>query len=257
ICLEAPIGIALSDLMPREMNKDKLAELLTKLELRKFLDKYGLKEADIKQEVETKYEYNLDEPLEPILHDMEKVGFSVDKDSLIEYGKELDSDLKEQTERIYFLAGEKFNINSPKQLGEVLFSHLGILGGKKTKTGYSTDAETLEKLAHYHPVINEVISYRKLAKLKSTYVDGLVDKIGNDGKLHTTFNLDKTRTGRLSSSDPNLQNIPVRTERGSQLRKFFVASPGKVLVDADYSQIELRVLAYMAQDKAMLEASIG
>lgn len=254
ICQEAPIGLTLNELIPKEMDKDKLAELLTKLELKKFLDKYNLKEVDVKQETPEKNEYKIDEPLEPILRDMEKVGFSVNKDALIEYGKELDNDLNELEERIYFLAGEKFNINSPKQLGEVLFSHLGILGGKKTKTGYSTDAETLEKLSHYHPVINEVISYRKLAKLKSTYVDGLVDKIGSDGKLHTTFNLDKTRTGRLSSSDPNLQNIPVRTERGSQLRKFFVASPGKVLVDADYSQIELRVLAYMAQDKAMLEA---
>ncbi|MEG1849650.1 MAG: DNA polymerase, partial [Oscillospiraceae bacterium] len=150
----------------------------------------------------------------------------------------------------------EFNINSPKQLGEILFERLGLPAKKKIKSGWSTDAEVLDSLKHKHPIVEDLLAYRKLAKLKSTYVEGLLSKLAPDGRVHTQFRQTETRTGRISSTEPNLQNIPVRTERGSRLRRFFVASPGTRLVDADYSQIELRVLAHIANDPAMIEAFV-
>ena len=149
--------------------------------------------------------------------------------------------------------GYSFNLNSPKQLGEALFDKLGLRTGKKTKTGYSTNAEVLESLRYDHPVVEEILQYRTLSKLKSTYCDGLIKEIGPDGRIHSRFNQTETRTGRISSTEPNLQNIPVRTEIGRELRRFFVAKEGCVLVDADYSQIELRVLAHVANDANMIQ----
>ena len=192
-------------------------------------------------------------PLCQVLAEMEVEGFWVDRKALAEFGQMLSERIDQVQSDIYQLAGEKFNINSTQQLGHLLFDVLGLPPVKKTKTGYSTNAEVLEKLRGQHPVIDQVLEYRQLTKLKSTYVDGLGKVIGPDGRIHTSFQNTVTATGRLSSVEPNLQNIPVRTELGAELRKMFVAGPGKVLVDADYSQIELRLLACMADDQAMIE----
>ena len=192
-------------------------------------------------------------PLCQVLAEMEVEGFWVDRKALAEFGQMLSERIDQVQRDIYQLAGEKFNINSTQQLGHLLFDVLGLPPVKKTKTGYSTNAEVLDKLRGQHPVIDQVLEYRQLTKLKSTYVDGLSKVIGPDGRIHTSFQNTVTATGRLSSVEPNLQNIPVRTELGSELRKMFVAAPGKVLVDADYSQIELRLLACMADDQAMIE----
>ena len=198
--------------------------------------------------------YDIEQPLSKVLSLMELEGFMIDKEGLVSYGKELSEDLEETEKRIYFLAGGEFNINSPKQLGEVLFERLGLPAKKKTKTGYSTNADVLEDLKNKHPIIEEILTYRSLSKLKSTYVDGLLDKISPDGRIHTVFKQTETRTGRISSAEPNLQNIPIKTERGSLLRKFFIPKEGCCLIDADYSQIELRVLAHIADDENMKEA---
>ena len=155
---------------------------------------------------------------------------------------------------IYDLVGYEFNLNSPKQLGMALFEKLGLPAKKKTKSGYSTGAEVLEGLRYAHPAVSLLLSYRQLAKLKSTYADGLRDCVASDGRIHSTFNQTEARTGRISSSEPNLQNIPVRTEEGKRLREYFTAPDGKVLCDADYSQIELRVLASIANDENMINA---
>ena len=167
------------------------------------------------------------------------------------------STIKETEERIYELCGEKFNILSPKQLGVVLFEHLGLPAKKKTKSGYSTNADVLEDLRTYHPAIDEILEYRKLTKLNSTYVEGLLNALAPDGRVHTRFNQKETRTGRISSLEPNLQNIPIRTELGAKMRGFFTAKEGYTLVDADYSQIELRVLAHLSDDKNMISAFTG
>ena len=192
-------------------------------------------------------------PLCRVLAEMEVEGFWVDRKALGAFGETLAEGIEALQESIYAHAGEKFNINSTQQLGRLLFDQLGLPPVKKTKTGYSTNAEVLEKLRGQHPIIEEILEYRQLTKLKSTYVDGLSKVIAPDGRIHTSFQNTVTATGRLSSVEPNLQNIPVRTELGAQLRKMFVAGPGKVLVDADYSQIELRLLAHIADDKAMIE----
>lgn len=155
---------------------------------------------------------------------------------------------------IYDDAGHEFNISSPKQLGTVLFEELGLPAKKKTKTGYSTNADVLEELRSQSPIVDNVLKYRRYTKLSSTYVVGLLDKIAPDGRIHTWFRQTETQTGRISSTEPNMQNIPVRTELGSQMRKFFVAAEGKTLVDADYSQIELRVMAHLCGDSNMIEA---
>ncbi len=192
-------------------------------------------------------------PLSRVLTDMENEGFLVDWDALTAYGKVLEKQIAALMQSIYDLVGYEFNLNSPKQLGEALFVKLGLPAKKKTKSGFSTSAEVLEELKYQHPAVAQLLEYRQLAKLKSTYVDGLLAVQGTDGRVHTTFNQTETRTGRISSSEPNLQNIPVRRENGRELRRFFTAGEGKVLVDADYSQIELRVLAHMANDEAMIQ----
>ncbi len=193
-------------------------------------------------------------PLAKVLASMENIGFAVDKNAIREYGIQLQKEIDELQQSIYDHVGYEFNINSPKQLAEALFEKLGLPAKKKTKSGYSTNADVLEELKIYHPVINEILEYRTVAKLKSTYCDGLVKVIGNDGRIHSSFNQTETRTGRISSTEPNLQNIPVRTELGREFRKFFTAKDGYVLVDADYSQIELRVLAHVANDENMINA---
>lgn len=193
-------------------------------------------------------------PLARVLARMETVGFAVNAQGIADYGKELQTQIEEIQANIYSKVGYEFNINSPKQLGEALFEKLGLHHGKKTKSGYSTSAEVLESLRYEHPVVELVLSYRTLAKLKSTYCDGLIKVIAQDGRIHSNFNQTETRTGRISSTEPNLQNIPVRTELGRELRRFFVARDGWVLVDADYSQIELRVLAHVANDANMIAA---
>lgn len=193
-------------------------------------------------------------PLAKVLAGMETVGFAVDAAGIEEYGKGLQTRIDEIQSRIYEQVGYEFNVNSPKQLGQALFEKLGLHTGKKTKSGYSTNAEVLESLRYDHPAVEMILEYRGLTKLKSTYCDGLLKVIGQDGRIHSSFNQTETRTGRISSTEPNLQNIPVRTEQGRELRRFFIARPGWVLVDADYSQIELRVLAHVADDKNMIEA---
>ena len=192
-------------------------------------------------------------PLCPVLAEMETEGFLVDRKALAEFGDMLSVSIQTVQKNIFDLAGEEFNINSTQQLGRILFDQLGLPPVKKTKTGYSTNADVLDKLRDSHPIIQEILDYRQLTKLKSTYVDGLGKVIGPDGRIHTCFQNTVTATGRLSSTEPNLQNIPIRTELGAQLRKMFVAPAGRVLVDADYSQIELRLLACMAGDQAMID----
>ncbi len=203
--------------------------------------------------METLY-YEIELPLCAVLAEMEQAGFAVDRQALSDFGIMLQSGITVLQQSIWEQAGEAFNINSPKQLGTILFEKLMLPAGKKTKTGWSTGAGVLEKLLGKHPIIADILEYRKLTKLKSTYADGLLKLIGTDGKIHTNFHMTVTATGRLSSTDPNLQNIPVRTELGREMRKMFVAAPGNVLVDADYSQIELRLLAHIADDKTMQEA---
>lgn len=197
---------------------------------------------------------NIELPLAEVLASMEKIGVKVDKSGIEAFGDMLGERIKGLQSRIYELAGEEFNINSPKQLGEILFVKLAIPTKKKTKSGFSTNAEVLEKLADEYEIVKFILEYRTYTKLKSTYCDGLLKEIVADGRIHSTFNQTETRTGRISSTEPNLQNIPVRTELGREMRKFFIADDGKVLVDADYSQIELRVLSDIADDKAMIDA---
>lgn len=193
-------------------------------------------------------------PLVYILDHMEKEGILVDRQALVEYGEKLYVRIQELEALIYEEAGEKFNINSPKQLGVILFEKMGLPGGKKTKTGYSTAADILEKLAPDHQIISHILEYRTLAKLKSTYADGLSACIKEDGRIHSTFNQTITATGRISSTEPNLQNIPMRMELGRLIRKCFVPKPGYVFLDADYSQIELRVLAHLSGDENLIQA---
>ena len=201
--------------------------------------------------------YKLELPLCSVLADMEHTGMKVDADKLTDFSEWLSERVDAISQAIYLHAGKEFNINSTKMLGEVLFEELGLPPVKKTKTGYSTDIGVLEKLKGKHPIIEEIIEYRQLTKLKSTYADGLLNMIAQDGRIHTRFNMMVTATGRLSSTDPNLQNIPIRQDLGSEIRKMFVAEDGCVFVDADYSQIELRVLAHIADDKAMQDAFIN
>ena len=196
-------------------------------------------------------------PLCPVLADMEHTGFYVDRKALYDFGESLNADIARLQQSIWQHAGHEFNIQSPKQLGELLFEELMLPSGKKTKTGWSTNADVLEKLRGKHPIVDEVLEYRMLTKLKSTYADGLLKVISDDGRIHTSFQMTVTDTGRLSSREPNLQNIPIRKKLGAQIRSMFVATPGKVLVDADYSQIELRLLAHISDDKTMQEAFLS
>ena len=206
-------------------------------------------------------EYGLDKvyheielPLCPVLAEMETVGMLVDDGALARFGEILTLGIDTLTAEIFDLCGKEFNLNSTQQLGKVLFEDLGLPPVKKTKTGYSTSAEVLEKLRPAHPVIDKILEYRQLTKLNSTYVEGLGKVIAPDGRIHTSFQNTVTATGRLSSTEPNLQNIPVRTELGAKIREMFIAPPGKVLVDADYSQIELRLLACISGDETMIES---
>lgn len=200
--------------------------------------------------------YDMEMPLIYVLADMEKYGIKVDKAALLAYQKRLGESLDGMEEEIYALAGEKFNINSPKQLGVILFEKLGLKGGKKTKTGYSTAADVLEKLRTAHPIVERILHYRQLAKLKSTYADGLLAVMDAETeKIYSTFNQTITATGRISSTEPNLQNIPVRLELGRELRKIFIPESAEFcFLDADYSQIELRVLAHISGDESLIAA---
>lgn len=197
---------------------------------------------------------DIEMPLLFVLHGMEREGMRVDTAGLKDYGDRLAVRISELESEIYSNAGCEFNINSPKQLGEILFDRLQLKGGKKTKTGYSTSAEVLEKLRDEHPVINKILEYRQLSKLKSTYADGMAVYIKEDGRIHSKFNQTITATGRISSTEPNLQNIPIRMELGRQIRKVFIPRDGYVFVDADYSQIELRILAHLSADEKLIEA---
>ena len=198
--------------------------------------------------------YEIELPLCRVLAEMQDTGFMVDRMALSAFGDSLTGSIDALRNEIYKQAGGEFNINSPKQLGEVLFERLVLPAGKKTKTGWSTNADVLEKLRGKHPIIDMILDYRMLTKLKSTYADGLLKLIDPDGRIRTNFQMTVTATGRLSSTEPNLQNIPVRKELGAQIRKMFIASEGKVLVDADYSQIELRLLAHISGDEHMQAA---
>lgn len=216
---------------------------------------YEITSKKLEENGQTKLYYDVELPLMSVLCDMQKTGMLIDKDRLSEFSKELSLKIDELTAKIYELSGEEFNINSTAQLGVILFEKLGLKAIKKTKRGYSTNAEVLEKLSGKHPIIELILEYRKLTKLKSTYCDGLLAVINPEtGRIHSVFNQTVTVTGRISSTEPNMQNIPTRTELGSHIRKMFVAKPGCVLIDADYSQIELRVLAHIAGDERMINA---
>jgi len=211
-------------------------------------------EAQLRQQEMWELYKTAEMPLCRVLAEMEMSGCRVDARALTDFGELLAERITQLEQTIYNLAGEEFNINSPRQLGEILFGKLGLPHGKKTKTGWSTNAEVLEKLRYDAPIVGAVLEYRQYAKLKSTYADGLLKAIAPDGRIRTSFQMTVTATGRLSSTEPNLQNIPTRTDLGSEIRRMFVPDEGCVLVDADYSQIELRILAHMAGDEAMCQA---
>lgn len=212
----------------------------------------------LKQKLEEQDMYDLyctmEHPATFVLQDMEAYGIRVDRPALEAYGKNLDQRIEALTKEIYEEAGEDFNINSPKQLGVILFEKLGLTSGKKTKSGYSTNVDVLVKIRDEHPIVPAILEYRQLTKLRSTYVEGLMTAIADDGRIHSRFHQTVTATGRISSSDPNLQNIPMRTQLGRELRKIFIPADGFVFVDADYSQIELRVMAAMSDDENLIEA---
>lgn len=242
-----------------------IAYLLNPIKAKEYDNRPGLITHDIYSDYEASvnalkdagmYELyeDIELPLTYVLHTCEKAGIIADRDKLAEYSKSLEGRIDELEESICNQAGERFNINSPKQLGEILFGKMGIKGGKKTKSGYSTAADVLEKLAFEYPIVSDILEYRGLTKLKSTYADGLQECIAEDGRIHTTFNQTITATGRISSTDPNLQNIPIRSELGRMIRKCFIPESGYVFIDADYSQIELRLLAHMSQDAGLIEA---
>lgn len=243
LCLE--YGIALPDGGEESQNAVYAAVLKRLFEKTDVL----LKEAN-----QTDLLNNIELPLARVLAKMETAGFAVDKKGIEDFGNRLGGRIDELIAQIYSEAGREFNVNSPKQLGTVLFEEMQIPCKKKTKSGYSTKAEVLEELAPEYPIVKLILEYRSLAKLKSTYCDGLLKVIQADGRIHTSFNQVETRTGRISSLEPNLQNIPIRTELGREMRRFFVAESGSTLIDADYSQIELRVLAALANDENMINA---
>lgn len=235
------------------IDMDVASEVLSN-EIKTIKDVYPILKEKIDNLDEKTLFYDIELPLSEALADMEFTGFKVDRDELLRLGDEYDEFIKEKERIIFSLAGEEFNVNSPKKLSEILFDKLGIKPIKKTKTGYSTDAEVLEKLSNKHPIADQIVEYRTYQKLKSTYIDGLKDLIDETGRIHSYFNQTNTATGRISSQDPNLQNIPIRTEAGRKIRKAFVSEDGYTLLDSDYSQIELRILAYIANDEKMLHA---
>ena len=222
-----------------------------------LLELYPVLDAKLKEYGMEKLYYEIELPLCMVLSDMELAGFYVDRKALYEFGESLNEDIDRLQKSIWQHAGHEFNINSPKQLGEVLFEELMLPSGQKTKTGWSTNVDVMEKLRGKHPIVDEVLEYRTLTKLKSTYAEGLLKVIGPDGRIRSSFQMTVTATGRLSSTEPNLQNIPVRKKLGAQIRRMFVAGPDMVLVDADYSQIELRLLAHISGDEAMREAFLS
>ena len=215
---------------------------------------YDALAAKVEEQGMTSLLQDIELPLARVLADMERIGMPVDKEGLEAFGTLLKAELDKTLAAIYEAVGYTFNLNSPKQLAQALFEKMGLPPRKKTKSGYSTDAETLESLRSYSPVVEDILQYRTYQKLNSTYVEGLLKVIGPDGRMHSTFNQTEARTGRLSSSEPNLQNIPIRTKLGSRLRQFFIAGTGCKLVDADYSQIELRILAHISGDETMKNA---
>ncbi len=215
---------------------------------------YSAMEKQIKENKQEYLYYNIELPLIYVLADMELTGMGIDPEGLKEYGNELEKKIEELTKDIYWLAGEEFNINSPKQLGHILFEKLGLKGGKKTKTGWSTSADILEKLRDKDEIIDKVLEYRSYTKLKSTYADGLLAVVHKDNRIYSTFNQTITTTGRISSTEPNLQNIPIKLELGRKLRKVFIPKKDCIFIDADYSQIELRVLAAMSGDETLINA---
>ena len=220
-----------------------------------ILRSYDIMRKKLEEEEMDRLFFEMEMPLLNILADMEHAGVLVDSQFIKEYGAKLDVDINRLTTEIHALAGSDFNINSPKQLAKVLFEDLGLKGGKRTKTGFSTNVDVLQKLAKEHEICEKILEYRSLTKLSSTYVDGLLSAINpKTGRVHTTFNQALTATGRLSSNHPNLQNIPVRTSLGRELRKAFIAADGFVFIDADYSQIELRILAELSRDATFLDA---
>ena len=225
-CYEAYTAFASVEILKKKLDEAKMKKLFDEIEM----------------------------PLLFTLYDMEHAGVKIEADALKTYGEQLGSKIVELEKNIYDKAGEVFNINSPKQLGVILFEKMGLPNGKKTKTGYSTAADVLDKLAPDYPIVSEILEYRQLTKLKSTYADGLAGFIQTDGRIHGTFNQTITATGRISSTEPNLQNIPIRTELGRLLRKVFVPEEGYVFVDADYSQIELRILAHCSGDEQLIQA---
>ena len=197
---------------------------------------------------------DVEEPLVPVLFRMEKAGILVDKEALLSYGEELKKNIAMLQEEIYAMAGEEFNINSPQQLGVILFEKMQLPGGKKTKTGYSTAVDVLEKLQEDYPIVGKILEYRTYSKLNSTYAEGLSNYVGEDQRIHGSFQQMVTATGRLSSTEPNLQNIPIRTEMGRVFRSVFIPKEGSVFLDADYSQVELRLLASLSKDEKLIEA---
>ncbi len=220
-----------------------------------FLRLYEVLLGKLEEDGQSELLGTIEMPLALVLASMETAGFRIDREGIARYGEELTKVASALEGQIYFHAGREFNINSPKQLGDILFDTLGLPHAKKTKTGYSTNAEILEKLKPYHPIIEDILDYRQVTKLKSTYVDGLLKVADENGRVHTNFKQTGTATGRLSSTEPNLQNIPVRTELGRELRRFFLPeNENYVIIDADYSQIELRLLAHVAEDANMIKA---
>ncbi|HBX67198.1 MAG TPA: DNA polymerase I, partial [Balneolaceae bacterium] len=242
--------ISMADLKPEEVYLYACEDSDITLRLYEILNE-KLKEDELEE-----IAYTVDYPLMEVLADMEFKGIKLDTEMLSAFSEELESDLKELEEQIYEKAGEEFNINSPQQLGTILFEKMDLPSGKKTKTGqYSTAESVLNKLAPKYEMPSLILDYRQLTKLKSTYVDALPDLINPDtGRVHTDFNQSVAATGRLSSSNPNLQNIPIRTTRGREIRKAFIAEDGYKIMSADYSQVELRVIAHIAKDEAMMEA---
>lgn len=219
-----------------------------------FLRLYPILQQKLEESGQLTLMQTVEMPLAKVLADMENVGFLVDRAGIAAFGEQLSRVAEALEAQIYLQAGKTFNIQSPKQLGEVLFETLRLPYDKKTKTGYSTNAEILEKLRPYHPIVQDILDYRQVTKLKSTYTDGLLKVADANGRVHTTFKQTGTATGRLSSTEPNLQNIPIRTELGRELRRYFLPAEGNVLIDADYSQIELRLLAHISGDENMIRA---
>ncbi|MBQ8028881.1 MAG: DNA polymerase I [Clostridia bacterium] len=233
-CEESKRGFALSAALMKAVSEKSLSQLEENNQLTLF--------------------YEIELPLSRVLAEMENSGFLVDKEAIESYGKATEEKIEEIKRKIFSEVGFEFNLNSPKQLGEALFEKMGLPAKKKTKSGYSTSAEVLEELSYEYPIVADILKYRTLAKLKSTYCDGLLKEIEPDGRIRSTLNQTETRTGRISSLEPNLQNIPVRYEEGREIRRFFTCEEGNCLVDADYSQIELRVLAHLAEDETMINA---